>query len=116
AGLGPPPAAPAFPPRSRRPRLLASLPPEAAPLGAGFQTIQSLIAVGTGGLTGNGLGGGRQKLFFLPYPHTDFIFAIVGEELGFVGAAAVVACFAIVAWRGLRAARRAPQPLAALFA
>jgi cell division protein FtsW len=100
----------------RRARLLSFLHPEADPLGAGFQTIQSLIAVGAGGWTGNGLGGGRQKLFFLPYPHTDFIFAIVGEELGFAGALAVVLCFAIVAWRGLRAARRAPDPFAALLA
>jgi cell division protein FtsW len=76
-------------------------------LGAGFQAIQSLIAVGAGGWFGNGLGGSRQKLFFLPYPHTDFIFAIVGEELGFIGASALVLCFGIVAWRGLRAALRA---------
>ena len=100
----------------RRARLFSFLHPEADPLGAGFQAIQSLIAVGTGGLTGNGLGWGRQKLFFLPYPHTDFIFAIVGEELGFVGAAGVVLCFAIVGWRGLRAARRAPEPFAAYLA
>ena len=116
AGLVPLLAALAFSASYRRARLLAFLHPEADPLGAGFQTIQSLIAVGTGGLTGNGLGGGRQKLFFLPYPHTDFIFAIVGEELGFLGAAAVVLCFAIVAWRGLRAARRAPEPFAAFLA
>jgi cell division protein FtsW len=100
----------------RRARLLAFLNPSADPLGAGFQTIQSLIAVGAGGLTGNGLGGGRQKLFFLPYPHTDFIFAIVGEELGFLGAVSVVLCFAIVAWRGMRAARRAPDPFACYLA
>jgi len=116
AGLVPLLAALAFSASYRRARLLAFLHPEADPLGAGFQTIQSLIAVGTGGLTGNGLGGGRQKLFFLPYPHTDFIFAIVGEELGFIGAAAVVACFAVVGWRGLRAARRAPEPFAAFLA
>jgi cell division protein FtsW len=100
----------------RRARLLAFLRPEADPLGAGFQTIQSLIAVGAGGWFGNGLGGSRQKLFFLPYPHTDFIFAIVGEELGFIGSAAMVACFAVVAWRGLRAARRAPDAFAAFLA
>jgi cell division protein FtsW len=84
----------------RRARLLSFLKPEADPLGAGFQAMQSLIAVGAGGWLGNGLGGSRQKLFFLPYPHTDFIFAIVGEELGFVGALAIVVCFGIVAWRG----------------
>ena len=100
----------------RRSRLLTFLRPDADPLGAGFQAIQSLIAVGTGGLFGNGLGSGRQKLFFLPYPHTDFIFAIVGEELGFAGSLGVVLAFAVIAWRGFRAARRAPDPFAALLA
>jgi cell division protein FtsW len=92
----------------RRARLLSFLNPEADPLGAGFQAIQSLIAVGAGGWFGNGLGGSRQKLFFLPFPHTDFIFAIVGEELGFIGALGVVLCFGVVAWRGCgrRGARR----------
>ncbi|HEY6065067.1 MAG TPA: FtsW/RodA/SpoVE family cell cycle protein, partial [Thermoanaerobaculia bacterium] len=100
----------------RRARLLAFLKPEADPLGAGFQALQSLIAVGAGGFFGNGLGASRQKLFFLPYPHTDFIFAIVGEELGFLGAVAVVLCFGVIAWRGLRAARRAPDAFGALVA
>ena len=100
----------------RKARILSFLKPEADPLGAGFQAIQSLIAVGAGGWTGSGLGASRQKLFFLPYPHTDFIFAIVGEELGFLGAFGVVLCFAVVAWRGLRAARRAPESSAALLA
>ncbi len=100
----------------RRARILSFLNPEADPLRAGFQAVQSLIAVGTGGLLGNGLGSGRQKLFFLPYPHTDFIFAIVGEELGFVGSMAVVLAFGVVAWRGFRAARRAPDSFAALLA
>lgn len=100
----------------RRARVLSFLRPEADPLGSGFQAIQSLIAIGAGGWTGTGLGGSRQKLFFLPYPHSDFIFAIVGEELGFLGAAGVVACFGIVAWRGLRAARRAPDAFAAFLA
>ena len=100
----------------RRARLLSFLYPNADPLGAGFQANQSLIAVGAGGWFGNGLGGSRQKLFFLPYPHTDFIFAIVGEELGFLGAVGVIGCFAVVAWRGFRAARRAPEPFAAFLA
>jgi len=100
----------------RRARLLSFLNPEADPLGRGFQAIQSLIAVGAGGWFGNGLGGSRQKLFFLPFPHTDFIFAIVGEELGFVGALGVVLCFAVVAWRGLRAARRAPDSFGGFLA
>jgi cell division protein FtsW len=100
----------------RRARLLSFLRPEADPLGAGFQALQSLIAVGAGGLFGSGLGASRQKLFFLPYPHTDFIFAIVGEELGFLGASAVVAAFAVIAWRGMRAARRAPDAFGAYLA
>ena len=116
AGVVPLLAALAFSASYRRARLLSFLRPEADPLGAGFQAIQSLIAVGAGGVFGNGLGGSRQKLFFLPYPHTDFIFAIVGEELGFLGALGVVACFAVVAWRGLRAARRAPDAFAAFLA
>ncbi len=100
----------------RRARILSFLHPEADPLGRGFQAIQSLIAVGAGGWFGNGLGGSRQKLFFLPFPHTDFIFAIVGEELGFIGALGIVVGFGIVAWRGLRAARRAPDAFAAFLA
>lgn len=100
----------------RKQRFLAFLHPEADPLGRGFQAAQSLIAVGTGGVAGNGLGQSRQKLFFLPYPHTDFIFAIVGEELGFIGALVVIGLFGVVAWRGLRAARRAPEPHLAYLA
>ena len=65
-----------------------------------------MIALGTGGLHGLGLGNGRQKLFFLPEPHTDFIFSIIGEELGFIGAALLVAIFGFLAWRGLRIAQR----------
>src|SRR5512141_3360882 len=116
AGAPPALGALAFSASYRRARLLSFLNPDADPLGAGFQAIQSLIAVGAGGLYGNGLGASRQKLFFLPYPHTDFIFAIVGEELGFLGAVGVVLCFAVVAWRGFRAARRAPDAFGALVA
>ena len=116
AGLVPAVLLLAFSASYRRARLLSFLNPGADPLGAGFQAIQSLIAVGAGGLSGSGLGGSRQKLFFLPYPHTDFIFAIVGEELGFLGAAGLVFCFGVVAWRGLRAARRAPDPFASFLA
>jgi len=100
----------------RRARLLSFLRPEADPLGAGFQALQSLIAVGAGGLFGSGLGPSRQKLFSLPYPHTDFIFAIVGEELGFIGSLAVVLCFGVIAWRGFRVARRAPDAFGGLLA
>ncbi|MEO8431792.1 MAG: putative lipid II flippase FtsW [Acidobacteriota bacterium] len=116
AGLIPILAAVALSADYRRARLLSFLHPDADRLGAGFQAIQSLIAVGAGGVAGNGLGGGRQKLFFLPYPHTDFIFAIVGEELGFIGAVAVVLCFGVVGWRGLRAARRAPDAFSCYLA
>lgn len=88
----------------RRDRLLTFLNPEADPLGKGFQAMQSLIAIGTGGFTGLGIGNGRQKLFFLPEPHTDFIFSIIGEELGFIGSVALIATFAFLVWRGFRIA------------
>jgi cell division protein FtsW len=91
----------------RRDRIFAFLNPEADPLGKGFQAMQSLIALGTGGMTGLGIGNGRQKLFYLPEPHTDFIFSIIGEELGFVGAVALLGVFAVLVWRGLRIAWRA---------
>lgn len=91
----------------RRDRLLSFLNPEADPLGKGFQAMQSLIAVGTGGVRGLGIGNGRQKLFFLPEPHTDFIFSIIGEELGFIGAFGLVALFAFLVWRGFRVTRYA---------
>jgi cell division protein FtsW len=84
-------------------RVLAFLNPYADPLGKGFHIIQSFIAVGTGGITGVGLMEGKQKLFYLPEPQTDFIFAVVSEELGFMGATALVAAFGIILWRGLRA-------------
>jgi cell division protein FtsW len=93
----------------RRDRLFTFLNPEADPLGKGFQAMQSLIALGTGGFRGLGIGNGRQKLFFLPEPHTDFIFSIIGEELGFAGAFALVALFAFVVWRGFRIARFSQQ-------
>lgn len=88
----------------RRKRMLAFLDPNADPLGTGFHMIQSLIAVATGGITGQGLMEGKQKLFYLPEPHTDFIFAVTSEELGLVGSTVVVLLFAIFLYRGLRAA------------
>ena len=94
----------------RRTRLFAFLDPERDPLGAGFQALQSLIAVGSGGVFGLGLGDSVQKLYFLPYPHSDFIFAIVAEELGMVGAVVMLALFGVLAWRGVRAGWRAPDP------
>ena len=99
----------------RRDRLIAFLHPEADPLGKGFHAIQSLIAVGTGGVTGLGLGEGKQKLFFLPYPYTDFIYAIVGEELGLIGCVAVLALFGLVFARGVRAAVAAPDSFGRLL-
>ena len=100
----------------RRRRLLAFLDPWADPLGDGFQIIQSLIAVGTGGVFGKGLMAGVQKLFYLPEPHTDFIYAVIAEEMGFIGATVIVACFAVIAWRGLRAAQHAPDGFGAFLA
>ncbi|MBE3597669.1 MAG: putative lipid II flippase FtsW [Limnochordaceae bacterium] len=88
----------------RMARLLAFLDPWADPAGKGWSVIQSLLAVGSGGLFGLGLGQSRQKFAYLPEHHTDFIFAILSEELGWVGAATVVALFAVVAWRGYRIA------------
>jgi cell division protein FtsW len=93
----------------RRDRLFTFLNPEADPLGKGFQAMQSLIAIGTGGFNGLGIGNGRQKLFFLPEPHTDFIFSIIGEELGFIGAIALIGAFAFLVWRGFRVARFAQE-------
>jgi cell division protein FtsW len=90
----------------RRDRILAFLNPYADRQKAGFHIIQSLIAVGTGGITGTGLMEGKQKLFYLPEPHTDFIFAVTAEELGLVGGMLVVTLFAIFLWRGLRASWR----------
>jgi cell division protein FtsW len=90
-------------------RLASFIDPWADAQGAGYQTVQSLIAVGSGGTHGLGFAQGRQKLLFLPFAHSDFIFAVVGEELGLVGALIIVFVFAIFLWRGLRAALRAPD-------
>lgn len=90
----------------RRDRILAFMNPYADRQKTGFHIIQSLIAVGTGGVTGTGLMEGKQKLFYLPEPHTDFIFAVTAEELGLLGALFVVALFAIFLWRGMRASWR----------
>ena len=90
----------------RRERLLSFINPGADPEGSGWQVMQSLIALGTGGVEGLGVGNGRQKLFFLPEPHTDFIFAIIGEEFGFIGACFLLLLFACLAWRGTRIAWR----------
>jgi cell division protein FtsW len=90
----------------RRDRILAFLNPFSDPQRTGFHIIQSLIAVSTGGITGVGLMEGKQKLFYLPEPHTDFIFAVTAEELGLLGSLVVVALFAVFLWRGIRTALR----------
>ncbi|MBI3668924.1 MAG: putative lipid II flippase FtsW [Acidobacteria bacterium] len=97
-------------------RVIAFLNPEADPQGHGFQLLQSLIAVGSGGLVGVGLMESRQKLFYLPEAHTDFIYAVLCEELGFIGGVLVLALFAIYGWRGLRAALAAPDDFGRLAA
>ena len=97
-------------------RWVAFLNPYDDPFGVGFQPIQSLIAVGTGGIWGKGFMAGVQKMFYLPEAHTDYIFAVIAEERGLVGAVAVLLCFAVIIWRGLRVARRAPDAFGALLA
>jgi cell division protein FtsW len=96
--------------------MLVFLHPDSDPMGAGFHINQSLIAVGTGGLTGRGYMEGMQKLFYLPEASTDFIFANIAEELGFIGAICVVILFAVFGWRGLRTAFRSQDPFARLVA
>jgi len=86
------------------------------PQGMGFQLLQSLISFGSGGVSGVGLGQSEQKMFFLPAAHTDFIFSVIGEEFGLVGAGLVVALFVVVGARGLRIAARHPDPFASLLA
>jgi cell division protein FtsW len=100
----------------RRRRMLVFLDPWQDPTKDGFQVIQSLIAVGTGGVFGKGLMAGVQKLFYLPYPETDFIYAVIGEELGLIGTTVVLACFCVIAWRGLRTAMRAPDRFGSFLA
>lgn len=100
----------------RRDRIEAFLNPWSDARGAGYQIIQSLIAVGTGGVTGVGLMEGRQKLFYLPYPYSDFVFAVIGEELGLLGAAVVVLLFVVLLWRGIRTAMQAPDLFGTLLA
>ena len=96
--------------------MLVFLNPESDPQGAGYHIYQSLIAVGTGGLTGRGYMEGMQKLFYLPEAATDFIFANIAEELGFIGAMLIVLLFAMFGVRGLRTAFRCNDPFARLAA
>jgi cell division protein FtsW len=97
-------------------RVLSFLHPESDPQGAGFQLMQSLIAVGSGGFSGVGLMESKQKLFFLPEAHTDFIYAVICEELGFIGAIVVIALFAVYGFRGMRAAFNAPDGFGRMLA
>ncbi|WP_031513420.1 stage V sporulation protein E [Desulfofalx alkaliphila] len=97
-------------------RFLAFLDPTADPQGSGYHIIQSLYALGSGGLFGMGLGQSKQKFLYLPENHTDFIFAIIGEELGFIGASLVILLFMLLVWRGLKIAITSPDPFASLLA
>ena len=100
----------------RRARLTTFLDPWAHANGAGFQAVQGQIAIGSGGLTGRGLGASIQKVFFLPEAHTDFILAVIGEELGVLGVWVLLLLYGLVGYGGLRAARRARGAYAALLA
>ena len=97
-------------------RITTFLDPWADQRGGGFQIIQSWLALGSGGLFGRGIGESRQKLFYPLESHTDFIFAVVGEELGFVGALGLLALFVVLIWRGLRVGVRAPDAFGAYLA
>ncbi len=97
-------------------RIMTFLDPWADPRGSGFQIIQSYLALGSGGLFGRGLGESKQKLFYLPEPHTDFIFAVLGEELGLLGTVSVIGLFGLLIWRGIRIGLGAPDPFGAFLA
>jgi len=96
--------------------VFAFLNPDVDPTGASYQLNQSLIAVGSGGGVGRGLMEGVQKLYYVPEAHTDFIYAVVGEEFGLIGTTLILACFVVITWRGLRAALVAPDRFGALLA
>ena len=100
----------------RRERILTFINPWADAQRIGYQIVQALLALGSGGFFGKGLGASRAKLFFLPEPYTDFIFSIIGEELGFLGASLIIFLFVVIAWRGLRIATRAPNQFGNLLA
>jgi cell division protein FtsW len=97
-------------------RLTSFICPECDPTGAGFQLLQSLIAVGTGGMWGKGLMAGVQKLFYLPYPYSDFILAVIGEEIGLIGTTLTLTAFLLITWRGLQVAGRAPDRFGSFLA
>ena len=97
-------------------RVTVWLDPFSDPLNAGFQTVQSLYAIGSGGLLGAGIGASRQKYLYLPEPHNDFIFAIASEELGFIGAMMIILLFILLIWRGIFIAARCPERFGSLVA
>ena len=97
-------------------RITFWLNPWSAPVGEGYQTIQSLLSIGSGGLLGRGLGQSRQKYLWVPEPHNDFIFAIVCEELGLIGALIIIALFAFLMWRGFVIAIKAPDRFGSMLA
>lgn len=97
-------------------RVMAFLDPEKDPLGAGYHLLQALTAFGSGGITGQGLGASTSKSGYLPEPHTDFIFAVIGEETGLVGGTCLVILFGLLAWRGFRIAHRHSEPFAQMVA
>jgi cell division protein FtsW len=100
----------------RRGRIDAFLDPWAHAQGGAYQVVQSMLAIGSGGLFGAGFMEGRQKLLYLPEPHTDFIFAVIGEEFGLLGTTALVLCFCAIIWRGLRISLLAPDRFGCLLA
>jgi len=100
----------------RKNRIIAFLNPESDPLGIGFQPLHLKMSIGAGGLWGMGPGKGNEKLFYLPTPHTDSIFAVIGEEFGFIGTSLIILLFLIFTWRGLKIAKRAPDELGRLLA
>lgn len=100
----------------RRERLMTYLKPWSNPSASGFQMIQSYLALGSGGVIGTGLGEGKQKLFFLPEPHTDFIFAVIGEELGLLGSLSLLALFFLLLWKGTKIALAIEDPFGRLLA
>jgi cell division protein FtsW len=90
-------------------RLLLFLDPWENSADGSYQVVQGLYAIGSGGILGEGFAKGQQKLFYLPYPYSDFIFAVVGEELGLIGTLGIVVAFGLLLWRGTRAALLAPD-------
>ena len=95
----------------RRARFFSFLNPTADPQGAGYQIRQAMIGVGSGGITGDGLGQGDPKIFYLPEAHTDMIAATIGEELGLIGSTLLIAAFVVFAWAGFRVALTLPRPV-----